>query len=369
MKSYILGYYASSDHLLDTLANKKRTRMLNALLDSHPVPMKVKEIASKGKINMKTVYGEPYLGRLKSDGFIREVEEQEEKGGGGESSRYNIENVNSLSRERRVNYSLAPGNVEYSEEFKSALNRLINQLEIKNECRILLGFVKFIVESVKESAPKKGNDYICSTCGLNHEARDFIRATLLYLLDQFEISSEYLEYLREQDYIDKEHYNEYYEIIQKKLGNRKSEGLKTETQFTHSKTNDEQIRAHATDHKQLMTEGQSTLRKSSEKQIVAELWFDGLRPLIKKMAEWILSKKPEISKEGLKDLTDRRKSKSHSRSELDAIHSVAEDLGVFLSEELVLAYYNRKREEAYEKRPEVAERRKERRRKRRAKSR
>jgi hypothetical protein len=156
MKRYILGYYASSVDLLETLANKKRRTILNALLDSHPMPMKLKEIASKSKINEKTVYGETYLRRLEHDGFIREVEEPEEKGGGRESSKYIIENVNSLSPDRCASYSLAPGNVEYSKDFKSALNGLINQLEIKEQCRTLLGFVKYIVESVKES----DNEYV-----------------------------------------------------------------------------------------------------------------------------------------------------------------------------------------------------------------
>jgi hypothetical protein len=118
-----------------------------------------------------------------------------------------------------------------------------------------------------------------------------------------------------------------------------------------------------------MTEDQSTLRKSSEKRIVAEAWFEKLGTLTKKMAELILSNKPEISKEGLKDLTDRHKSKSHSRSELDAIHGVADDLEVSLSKELVLKYDDRKKQTKYEQRPDVREKRYEAGRKRRAKKR
>jgi hypothetical protein len=57
MKSYILGYYAPSDHLLETLANEKRRRMLKAVVNSHPLPMIIGDIASKGKISVKTAYG------------------------------------------------------------------------------------------------------------------------------------------------------------------------------------------------------------------------------------------------------------------------------------------------------------------------
>jgi hypothetical protein len=33
--------------------------------------------------------------------------------------------------------------------------------------------------------PEKTPDFCCSQCGLNHEARDFIRAILLHLIDRF----------------------------------------------------------------------------------------------------------------------------------------------------------------------------------------
>ncbi len=314
MKNYILGYYAPSDRLVVTLANEKNRKMLTALLNSYPASMKVKDIASKGKISVKTAYGHGYLRRLVEDGFIRQVEEPEETGG---SSKYVIENVNSLLRDRCTIYSLAPGNVEYTEEFKNALNRLKNQSEIKTQFRTLLGFVKNIVESVKESdekhvkqiAPTKDSDYVCSTCGLNHEARDFIRAVLMYLLDQFELSSDYLEFLREQNYIDKEHFNEYYKLIQENLRKRKSEELLTETQFTRPGMNDEQI--------------------------VTEAWFKRMSPTTKKTIEKILIAKPEITKEQIMNLIEDKKrkiGKNDLGKDLLTYHGatflVAEDLGI-----------------------------------------
>ena len=61
MKSYILGYYAPSDRLLETLCNEKRRRMLMAVVNSHPRPIIIGDIASQGKISAKTAYGADYL--------------------------------------------------------------------------------------------------------------------------------------------------------------------------------------------------------------------------------------------------------------------------------------------------------------------
>jgi ribosomal protein S8 len=214
METYIVGYYAPSGPVLDdTFAKEKNRGIIKVLLDSYPTPLNYKQIASKGELKDKTVYGATYLPELKKSGFIREVEESEEKGGGSLAAKFVIENVNSLSRLRCPEYSIAPGNVVYSEGFKSALDIIINEVDIKYISTALLGFVRYIVENVKriddehtkKVAPKKDMKYVCSTCGLNHEARDFIRATLLYLLDQFEVSTDYLEYLREQKYIDQDH--------------------------------------------------------------------------------------------------------------------------------------------------------------------
>lgn len=208
--------------------------------------------------------------------------EEPEKGGGSQAAKFIIENVNSLSRLCH-DYSIAPGNVEYSAGFKSALKLLMNQLDMKELSTVLLRFVGYIVDNVKGSdnehtkkiAPRM--EYLCSTCGLNHEARDFIRATLLYLLDQFEVSTDYLEYLLEEKYIDEGHHNEYYKIIQQKLGNRKSEGLKIETPITQSKTNEQEKEVYTTDYTQLTPDEESKPLKRSDKQVAAEVWFDGLK--------------------------------------------------------------------------------------------
>jgi hypothetical protein len=364
MKRYILGYYAPSEHLLETLASEKRRRMLGALFDSHPLPMKIGDIASKGEISEKTAYGADYLRRLVNDGFIKKVTERKETGG---PEKYVFEDVNSLLRDSHRKYCIAPGNVEYPEDFKRALDKLIIQLEVRPQIRILLNFVKSAVDSVKGSdyqqiAPKEDSK-LCSTCGLNHEARDFIRATLLYLLDQFERSSDYLEFIRDKNYIDNKHYNEYQNLARTYLGNLQPVGISTENEFTLSGTNEGQTGTEKPVHREVLTAGRSSGPKRSEKQIIAENWFGNKKGLTKKMIDFVLSKKPEISMEQLKSLVESSMNKAHSRSALDGIHMVADDLGVSLSDDLILDYDKRKRAQEYEKSvlPKILDRRRKRR--------
>lgn len=56
------------------------------------------------------------------------------------------------------------------------------------------------------------------------------------------------------------------------------------------------------------------------------------------MAELILLKKPDESKESLKDRVERWKSDNKSRSNLEAIRGVAAHLEVELSEGLIIRY-------------------------------
>ena len=59
----------------------------------------------------------------------------------------------------------------------------------------------------------KEEDYRFSQCGLNHEARDFIRAVLLYMIDQFEQSKNFIDFLKENELVT----NDAYTNVIKKL--------------------------------------------------------------------------------------------------------------------------------------------------------
>ncbi len=57
---------------------------------------------------------------------------------------------------------------------------------------------------LEQLVPKAGKSMQCQFCGVNHDARDFIRATLLHILDQFEISSMFKDFFNEQQFISKD---------------------------------------------------------------------------------------------------------------------------------------------------------------------
>jgi uncharacterized UBP type Zn finger protein len=57
-------------------------------------------------------------------------------------------------------------------------------------------------------------DYCCSLCGLNHEARDFILAMLLYLIDQLEESSRFVKLLKNNQFLTQEAYQRIAEKIE-----------------------------------------------------------------------------------------------------------------------------------------------------------
>ena len=42
----------------------------------------------------------------------------------------------------------------------------------------------------------------CAQCGINHEARDFMRATVLHLLDHFERHDKFIEFMKNHEFID-----------------------------------------------------------------------------------------------------------------------------------------------------------------------
>ncbi len=58
-------------------------------------------------------------------------------------------------------------------------------------------------KKIRKWAPER-NVAPCSQCGLNHEARDFIRAVLLLLIDQVESNDTVLNYLKDNNFLTQE---------------------------------------------------------------------------------------------------------------------------------------------------------------------
>jgi hypothetical protein len=45
-------------------------------------------------------------------------------------------------------------------------------------------------------------DSCCGQCGINHEARDFVRAMVLHLLDHFERNDKFIEFMKNNEFLD-----------------------------------------------------------------------------------------------------------------------------------------------------------------------
>lgn len=43
--------------------------------------------------------------------------------------------------------------------------------------------------------------YCCAQCGLNHEARDFMRVMLLHLIDRFEENSKFVDFINDKGFL------------------------------------------------------------------------------------------------------------------------------------------------------------------------
>jgi hypothetical protein len=52
---------------------------------------------------------------------------------------------------------------------------------------------------VKSTALVNNIQQCCYQCGVNHEARDFLRATSIYLIDQLQNSKPYVEFLKKNE--------------------------------------------------------------------------------------------------------------------------------------------------------------------------
>jgi hypothetical protein len=118
---------------------------------------------------------------------------------------------------------LPPGNVVYSDGFiDDVWHKIVVKDEEEELCKTLLQFIGKIFDRISQYsnssntkeqqiikekwAPERTMDFCCSQCGLNHEARDFVRAILLGLLDQFEKNNKYIDFLKDNQLLTQEAY-------------------------------------------------------------------------------------------------------------------------------------------------------------------
>jgi uncharacterized protein YjbI with pentapeptide repeats len=218
LKKYITGYYCPEEYDLDILSKRSNLDILDALEDAYPDALTATELANKTGLPIKTIYAQ--LTELFRGYFINEIDNRKLPQSRGrpktnshsqssqrKSSSVVIENANSLFDlyNGKKKTPLPPGNVVYSEDFIKTISSILDPHDQNEINKIILQKIskifRFTVESkdndIKSIAPSTEEDYCCSQCGLNHEARDFIRAVLLYMIDQFEHSKDFIKFLKE----------------------------------------------------------------------------------------------------------------------------------------------------------------------------
>jgi hypothetical protein len=227
MKDYFCGYNLGNERELDVVNKGSNRIILNALKEVYPSGLNATELSEKTGLPLKTVYSS--LKELNAELFINELGRPRKTRGrplkkvlqsndGERSMKYVIEDMSRIydiyASYPEGNYPLAPGNSEYSDEFIAAWHKFVSKEEVEEICAHLLKFVEKNLRIVNEDkndeiknwAPTKKFEYCCTQCGINHEARDFIRAVLLHLIDHFEKNSKLIDLMKGNQFINQEIY-------------------------------------------------------------------------------------------------------------------------------------------------------------------
>jgi hypothetical protein len=218
LKTYILEHWQDESSIDDD-----KRKILLELKKAYPRFLTTKELIDKTEAPESTIYKKTR--ELEKHNFIKEIETRKRRRGrhsGSDSihdkrlDKFVIENANYLNYSKDL-YRLAPGNVEYPSKFQNLCDRLLDEDEDADD---LLGSLLHLVERIqnrmRESndvetklwAPSSDINHVCQMCGINHEARDFVRASLLRLIDRFETSLHYLEFMKNNQYLSQEFYQE-----------------------------------------------------------------------------------------------------------------------------------------------------------------
>lgn len=210
---YFEGYHCKDDSSVDGISTDSSRQILHAISSCYPKGITIAEISKQTHTSANTVYNS--LKPLENAGFIIKKKYKSGRGRPGagaanyddRSFKFHIENRNfALNQDDK--YQFAPGYTKYTSDFLYAWNVLVekNQLDDVYSALIkILGPMMTKITSsgdpiLKQLVPKADKSMQCQFCGVNHDARDFIRATLLHILDQFETSSMFMDLMRNNSF-------------------------------------------------------------------------------------------------------------------------------------------------------------------------
>ena len=177
---YIKGaYYHKFEHI-----SPAEQKILDALREKYPNGLSVLELANvKPDIRPKTAYS--LCKKLAKDHFIIAKEEKVamKRSDNYPAERYYFEDYNYFCNKKEgFSHPFAPGYVQYDDSFLVDYEKAReNGLESK-----IYELLKNILLNTIRSLKGTHSRQQCKFCGYDHEMRDFMRATLLHLIDEIE---------------------------------------------------------------------------------------------------------------------------------------------------------------------------------------
>lgn len=220
MERYIEGYYCRDHRDLRIIDKESNRLILDALRKAYPDALDAFEISEKTGLPTKTVYSQ--LAELYREYYTAEIGNKTQPIPRGRPSLKN----NSVRNRNRVmieevdemfdpydgrgsgEIPLPPGKVQFSGQFLHLWNQMSVREDTEEVAFFLLRFLRiFVRKSIESNDISIGNIApladmkCCSQCGVNHEARDFIRAVCLRLIDEVEQSREFLAFLKGNNFI------------------------------------------------------------------------------------------------------------------------------------------------------------------------
>ena len=235
MKSYIQGFYCRDDLHLQVVNKDSNRKILTALRDTYPRGLSVEELASKTRLPVKTIYAQK--AELYREYYVNHADGGNEqpvaKRGRPSLSETRVhealrKRVSIVAEETYGIFDsfrgskptpLPPGNVVYAEGFTEVWQKLVSRDEQTDLDTDLFRYVERMLNRVQAYddvdaqksgelwSPDRSSNYWCTQCGLNHEARDFIRAVLMRLIDEFQNSEKYADLLKRNGFISPETYD------------------------------------------------------------------------------------------------------------------------------------------------------------------
>jgi hypothetical protein len=269
-KRYIEGVYYQNTKLMEVLDKKGRQNSFEALRKGYPQGWTYQELADTYKI--KSTYHN-------CDALLKENIIKAESVTGSRrknATKYYFEDYNYINN-KNGRFPFAPGYVQYTEEFLGNYKTLNEKFKY-DIFQIYSLLVPILREAVRNE--KQGRTcQQCKFCRYDHEMRDFMRATLLHLIDELETNIEFIDLLWKEEIINKETYerlvSEYRHttpntIVQEEPAQKE---VMKEQQSTHFIENEEQRAKDATPPKQYKRKPLTAARKK-QISLDSHKWWD-----------------------------------------------------------------------------------------------